>query len=207
MREFREAGYAAPAICNQLFRLGHFTPDNSLLSFEAMIASFDVAHLQRASAHFDLRQLRHWQGEWVRSLSPEAARAWLAPLLPASLAGAQADAFAAAILPNVVLAEDVRQWREVIFGDSLDFEEPAMQAVRAAGREFFVAAAGALTQQAASGELALAALRSATGRQGAAFFKPLRAALTGRLHGPELAPLLAAMPPERVRERLLRFAA
>jgi hypothetical protein len=34
----------------------------------------------------------------------------------------------------------------------------------------------------------------------------LRAALTGRLHGPELAPLLAAMPAQRVRERLLQFA-
>ena len=35
---------------------------------------------------------------------------------------------------------------------------------------------------------------------------PLRAALTGRLHGPELAPLLAAMSADRVRARLLRFA-
>jgi glutamyl-tRNA synthetase len=49
-------------------------------------------------------------------------------------------------------------------------------------------------------------LRGATGRKGAAFFMPLRAALTGRLHGPELAPLLAAMPTERVRARLLQFA-
>ena len=49
----------------------------------------------------------------------------------------------------------------------------------------------------------LAALRAATGRKGAEFFAPLRAALTGRLHGPELAPLLRAMPVSLVRERLL----
>ncbi len=171
-----------------------------------MLAVFDVKHLQAASAHFDVRQLRHWQGEWVRSLSPEAARAWLAPMLPAALDAAQTSAFVAAVLPNVVLAEDVRQWREVIFGEALAFEEPALQAVQAAGAEFFAAAAGALAARAAGGEVDLVALRSATGRQGAAFFKPLRAALTGRLHGPELAPLLAAMPPERARERLLRFA-
>jgi glutamyl-tRNA synthetase len=52
----------------------------------------------------------------------------------------------------------------------------------------------------------LASLRGATGRNGKALFMPLRAALTGRLHGPELAPLLAAMPAQRVRERLLQFA-
>ncbi len=37
-----------------------------------------------------------------------------------------------------------------------------------------------------------AALRAATGRKGAALFAPLRVALTGRRHGPELAPLLKA---------------
>lgn len=206
VRELREAGYSASAICNQLFRLGHFTSQHELLSMQQMIRTFDVTHLQRASAHFDAHQLRHWQGEWVRSLSPEQALAWLGPMLPGTLPAAQAAAFVAAVLPNVMLAEDVRQWCEVIFGETLAFEEPALQAVQAAGAEFFAAAAGALPAQAAAGQVDLTALRRATGRAGAAFFKPLRAALTGRLHGPELAPLLAAMPPGRARERLLRFA-
>jgi hypothetical protein len=35
---------------------------------------------------------------------------------------------------------------------------------------------------------------------------PLRLALTGRSHGPELAPLLKAMPEGVARERLARFA-
>jgi hypothetical protein len=35
----------------------------------------------------------------------------------------------------------------------------------------------------------------------------LRLALTGRPNGPELAPLLKAMPPGKARERLARFAA
>jgi glutamyl-tRNA synthetase len=37
-------------------------------------------------------------------------------------------------------------------------------------------------------------------------FKPLRAALTGRLDGPELGALLPVMGLERVRSRLARFA-
>jgi len=205
VRELRDAGYSSAAVCNHLFRLGHSTPSNSVLTLEQMAQAFDTAHLQRASAHFEPVQLRHWQSEWVHSLSAEQARAWLQPLLPPALSAAQLDAFITAVLPNIVLAEDMRPWLEVVFGESVSFEEPALQAARDAGAEFFVAAANAISQQ--PGDSAdLAALRRATGRNGAAFFKPLRAALTGRLHGPELAPLLAAMPAERVRARLLRFA-
>jgi glutamyl/glutaminyl-tRNA synthetase len=201
VRELRDAGYSSAAVCNHLFRLGHSTPLNQMLSLPLMAAAFDLKHLQRSPAHFDLGQLRHWQREWVHGLSLEQARDWLQPLLPPDLPASQADAFIAAVLPNIVLAEDARLWQQIIFGEALSFEEPAMRTARAAGPEFFTAAANAIRDRAD-----LAALRSATGCKGAAFFMPLRAALTGRLHGPELAPLLAAMPPERVRARLLRFA-
>ena len=40
------------------------------------------------------------------------------------------------------------------------------------------------------------------GATAADLFMPLRAALTGQVHGPELAPLLKLMPPEIVKRRL-----
>jgi nondiscriminating glutamyl-tRNA synthetase len=201
VRELRQEGYAASAICNHLYRLGHSTSLNQFLTLEQMAQGFEFAHLQRAPAQFDGTQLRHWQREWVHELTPGQAREWLAPMLPAGLDQARTTAFITAVLPNVVLAEDARLWQQIIFGEELSFEEPALRAAQEAGPEFFSAAAGAVGEPAD-----LAALRGATGRKGAAFFMPLRAALTGRLHGPELAPLLAAMPAERVRERLLQFA-
>ena len=166
-----------------------------------LFRSFDLRHLQRSPAHFELTQLRHWQSEWVRGLSSSEARSWLAPVLSPGLSAAQLDAFLAAVLPNVVLAEDARLWQHILYEEPLMFEEPALEAVRAAGPSFFSAAADAVHDRAE-----LSSLRRATGAKGAAFFMPLRAALTGRLHGPELAPLLAAMPGERVRARLLHFA-
>ncbi|HEX2790555.1 MAG TPA: glutamate--tRNA ligase [Steroidobacteraceae bacterium] len=201
VRELREVGYSSQAVCNHLFRLGHSTPLNKMLALPQMAAAFDLAHLQRAPAHFELAQLRHWQSEWVHGLTAGQAREWLEPILPPDLAPDQVDAFIAAVLPNIVLAEDARLWRQIIFGEALSYEEPALRTAREAGPAFFIAAANAISDRADLG-----ALRSATGRKGAAFFMPLRAALTGRLHGPELAPLLAAMPADRVRARLLRFA-
>jgi glutamyl-tRNA synthetase len=201
LRELCEAGYAPAAVCNHLFRLGHSTPINQPLTLEQMAQSFELGHLQRAPAHFELAQLRHWQSQWVHALSAQQARDWLAWALPAGLDEAQASAFIAAVLPNVVLAEDARLWQQIIFGEALSYEEPALRAAQEAGPDFFSAAASAVHERAD-----LASLRGATGRNGKALFMPLRAALTGRLHGPELAPLLAAMPAQRVRERLLQFA-
>ena len=205
VRELREAGYASAAVCNYLFRLGHSSARNELLRPEQMTEAFELSHLQRASAHFEMTQLRHWQSEWVHSLSRPEASSWLAPMLPPGLTPEQIEAFVAAVLPNVVLAEDARLWRDVVFGEALTFEEPALIAARDAGAAFFESAAAALDDRVGAAP-DLAAVSKATGRRGAALFTPLRAALTGRLHGPRLAPLLAAMPPGRARARLLYFA-
>ena len=45
-------------------------------------------------------------------------------------------------------------------------------------------------------------LKEATGRGGKKLFMPLRLALTGEAHGPEMAPLLPLMGRERVAHRL-----
>jgi glutamyl-tRNA synthetase len=197
-RELRDAGYSAAAVCNHLFRLGHSSPALGLLSQEQMVANFSEIHLQGSSAHFELSQLRHWQSEWVRSLSPEAALAWLDPWLPPAESAARRAAFVAAVRPNLVIADDVRSWCPVAFGGALEFEADALAEARSAGAEFFRAVAASVGAQPQ-----LNLMRAASGRTGAGFFRPLRAALTGRLHGPELAPLLALMGPECTRARLL----
>ena len=46
------------------------------------------------------------------------------------------------------------------------------------------------------------AIAEATGRKGAKLFMPLRSALTGATHGPELAPLVGLMGTPRVLGRL-----
>jgi glutamyl-tRNA synthetase len=44
-------------------------------------------------------------------------------------------------------------------------------------------------------------LGTATGKKGPALYMPLRAALTGVTHGPELAPILKMLWPEKVAAR------
>jgi len=201
VRELRVAGFSALGICNLLFRLGHASAEHGSLTIEQMAAHFQPRALQRASAHFDPVQLRHWQSLWARSLAPQEALAWLEPYLPATAPASQRAAAVAALLPNIVAAAEIEEWLPVVFGGELRFEAEARAALGAAGGDFFRVTAAAIGASAD-----LAALRAASGRKGAAFFAPLRAALTGRLHGPELGPLLRAMTPQLVRDRLAAWA-
>src|SRR6202165_4985826 len=205
VREYRARGYQPLALANYLFRLGHSSPLHGLLTLDEMARAFDAAHLGRAPSRFDEQQLGVWQKDAVHRLSADAARTWLAPVLPAGLEEHATDAFIAALLPNVVLPEDARPWVDIVFGGPPPLEPAAEEVVRAAGVRYFSAAAAAAGARGNDLPAIAEAVRAATGRRGAELYMPLRAALTGRAHGPELAPLLKAMPAGKARERLGRF--
>jgi glutamyl-tRNA synthetase len=205
VREFRERGFTAAAIINHLFRLGHASSEHGFLTLEEMAQAFDPTHLGRAPARFDEQQLLVWQKDAVHRMDVEELRRWLAPVLPATLDEAAARAFIDAVRPNIVLAEDAKAWIDIIFGGPLDLAAADDEVIRSAGSGYFSAAAQAAEDRAELPPI-LAAVRAATGKTGMALYKPLRLALTGRSHGPELAPLLKAMPAGKARERLARFA-
>jgi glutamyl-tRNA synthetase len=204
LRVLREQGFLPQALTNHLFRLGHSTPRLELLDMDEMAAAFDMAHLQRSPAHFDPAQLLGWQKEAVHGQKPEEVSAWLGSRLPVAADAATRTAFMEAVLPNLVFPDDVLPWVKVVFGDDPQPDADSTAAIAAAGGELFKAAAAA-----ANGNdfaAIVAAGKAATGLKGAALFKPLRAALTGRLAGPELGPLLKAMPEGVAERRLARFA-
>jgi glutamyl-tRNA synthetase len=85
---------------------------------------------------------------------------------------------------------------EVAAGDQ------ASAALSEAGPEFFAQAIASLTPGGADFATWTRAIADASGRRGAALYKPLRAALTGSTEGPELAPLVELMGPALVTARL-----
>jgi glutamyl/glutaminyl-tRNA synthetase len=102
----------------------------------------------------------------------------------------------------VVLPADAVPWRAVVRGDLQPLGEGERRIIAAAGREFFAAAAAAYTEGNSELKMLTKVLKERTGRKGADLFMPLRVALTGSAHGPELAPLLKLIPPETARRRL-----
>jgi len=206
VREFRERGYLPTALTNHLFRLGHSSSENGILQLDAMARAFTVKHLGRAPARFEESQLNVWQREVAHHMPLEESERWLAAETPPDIDAERRRAFIAAIRPNVLLPADVARWREVVFGAAPALDESSLARVREAGPQFFRAAADAA---ATGGKLdaIVNAVKAATGAKGQALWKPLRLALTGTPEGPELAPLLLAMPDSSIHQRLHRFAA
>lgn len=205
LRELAVRGYLALAVRNHLFRLGHAPTVHGTLAIDAMAAAFDIGRLGRSPSRFDMQQLDVWQKEAVHGLADDEFAHWAAAALTAVPQG-ERPAFIAAVRPNVVFPADVAAWAGIVFGGAPALSGSAAAVVREAGGVFFGAAAEAA---AASGNDLAAitrAVREATGRKGPALYQPLRLALTGLDHGPELAPLLRVMPRASARERLIRYA-
>jgi len=158
-----------------------------------MPAHFRPDHLGRAPARFDEAQLVHWQKETLQRMSAADIGRWL---------GTDDAALAELVRHNVVLPSDAVPWIAVLHGELPPLGADAQRVVEAAGPAFFAAAAAALSQSGPDLKLLTQILKERTGRKGADLYLPLRIALTGQAHGPELAPLLRLMPPDMARRRL-----
>ncbi|MDY6946196.1 MAG: glutamate--tRNA ligase [Pseudomonadota bacterium] len=202
LRELRERGYLPAALRNHLVRLGHSCVTDGWLDDRALIADFDVKRLGRAAAKFDDAQLRHWQKETVAHLSSEEFASWISAQLPPGLDDQQRAQFIAVVRGNVELPADAGAWAKVVFGKLDEFEPAALATIRAAGQDFFTQAAQFIGHAGAEFKQSVKALGQATGKKGPGLFMPLRAALTGFTHGPELAPMLALLPLAEVQARL-----
>lgn len=205
LRELRETGYLPVALANHLFRLGHSTDLNDLRDLEALAQAFDPAHLVRSPARFDTVQLAMWQKQAVHALGLAQALEWMSAYLPTGLDHQCARDFVAAIQPNVVLPGEVAHWASVVFGE-LPLPDADTAAKLATAAQVFSAAAEALRQHGTDWKALTTQVRERTGRKGPELFKPLRLALTGLDHGPEIAPLLALMGAARALQRLERLS-
>jgi glutamyl-tRNA synthetase len=196
--EFRERGFLPAAILNQLYRLGHASDVDGWLPVADMPAHFRPEHLGRAPARFDESQLMHWQKEGVERMSAAQVSDWLG-------CGDSAD-FVELVRHNIVVPGDAAAWRAVVRGELPPLGHDERPIISAAGADFFAAAVDAFDQSASDLKELTKILKESTGRKGADLFMPLRVALTGQAHGPELAPLLKLMSPETARRRLKSYA-
>lgn len=194
VQEFRQRGFLSAALLNHLYRLGHAADVDGWLEPAAMAAHFRPEHLGKAPARFDEAQLVHWQKESIARMSSAEIGAWLK--IP------EDGPVVEVIRHNVILPADAAPWLAVLRGDLPALGEEERGVVAAAGPGFYAAAVAALEASGADLKRLAKSVAERTGLKGAAVYKPLRVALTGRVHGPELAPLLELIGPQEALKRL-----
>ena len=194
LQEFRQRGFLSAALQNHLFRLGHSGDADDWIAPADLPRHFRPEHLGKAPARFDEAQLVHWQKETIARMSSAEVGEWLhitdgAPVVEL-------------VRHNVVLPPDAAPWVAVVRGDLPAPGDEERRILAAAGPAFFAAAAAALDECGPDLKRLTQLLGERTGRRGADLYKPLRVALTGYTHGPELAPLLQLIGTEAARRRL-----
>jgi len=187
-----EEGIEPMALASLLAKLGTSDAIEPRLTLDELVAEFDIAKVSRATPKFDPEELARLNARILHLLPFERVRDELAGL---GLTDADA-AFWEAVRPNLARISDARDWWAVTHA-------PVTPVVEDAG---FLAEAAALLP-AEPWDLTTwgtwtNAVKGKTGRKGKDLFLPLRRALTGRDHGPELKNLLPLIGRDRAQKRL-----
>lgn len=189
LKSLRERGLEAMAVVSHTALLGTSDSIHPCADYQELVESFDLGKLSRAPARFDEAELIELNAKLLHMLPWSAVKDRL---------GYGSEAFWMAIRGNIEYLADSNTWHDVITNRI----KPAI----AAEDETFVREAASLLPPApwdtGTWKIWTDAVKTATGRKGKALFLPLRLALTGLDHGPELAQLLPLIGRERALERL-----
>jgi glutamyl-tRNA synthetase len=188
---FRAVGIEPQALVALLARLGTSDPVEAIADPAPLIAGFDFARFGRAPARFDEAELGQLNARIVHQLG----HAQVADRLPAGMDAAAWEA----VRPNLSTVSEATDWWGVVEGPV------AAPALAEEDRAYLRAAAdtaATLDWNADAWPALTAALKAATGRKGKPLFLPLRLALTGREHGPDMAALLPLIGKDRALDRL-----
>jgi glutamyl-tRNA synthetase len=161
-----------------------------------LIERFDFAHFGRAPARFDDAELATLNQKIVHLLPYEQ----VADRLPSAIT----DEVWPVIQPNLATVKEAADWLPVLEGDVpvpvLDEEDRAYLAEA-------IPIISDMSWDEAIWQSLTGALKAQTGRKGKTLFLPLRLALTGLDHGPDMARLLPFIGRDRALTRISAAAA
>ncbi len=188
--QLRAEGIEPLAVAALLARLGTSDPVEPVESFAPLIQGIDFGRFGRAPARFDISELASLNAKMLHHLPYDAVAARLPD-------GMDEQAWEV-IRPNLTRIGDAAGWWRIVTGpiksevapDDFDFLAAAARIV--ADIDWASDPWHALTN----------ALKTETDRKGKALFLPLRRALTGLDHGPDMAALLPLIGRAQARIRL-----
>lgn len=190
---FREDGLEPEAITALLARLGTSDPVDPAISLATLVESFDLDRLGRAPAKFSAEDLEQVNAKRLHTTDLAIVADRLSEM------GVSNDAqplFWDTVRDNITKVADAAEWWAIVNADLQPMIEEADYIAEAAALlpdgPYDLETWGAFTAE----------VKEKTGRKGKQLFMPLRLALTGKPHGPDLKKLLVLIGPERAKARL-----
>ena len=192
LRDLREQGVAPEALLSMMARLGSSQPVELRMSLDEIAEGFDLSQFGASPTKFDAEDLWPLTRERNQHLPFDAVKDRVAALgVPADLA----ERFWRVASQNITKLDDLAGWWTI-------FSEGATPDIAPEDAEFIAQAMALLPPQPfTDGTWSewTAQVKEATGRKGKGLFMPLRKALTGQAHGPEMGDVMPLLQKVRAR--------
>jgi glutamyl-tRNA synthetase len=201
LHSLHEEGYLAIAVNNYLARLSHYYEQTHLMSLDELAAHFSINHLGKTAAHFDKAQLLHWQKTAVNQMSNDNFWYWLHEGTRHLVSDHKKQIFIDTVKPNTVFPRDADRWANILLGP-LQINDPELALLKYMGKDFLLAVLHAIETHGAVYSDVIQAIQQKLNLKGKALFQPLRIALTGQTHGPELLGIFALLDKQGLEARL-----
>lgn len=188
IEEYRdEAGLEAMSIVSLLARVGTSEPIEAFVEPSRLIEAFDFSKFSRGTAKLDPAELE--------LLNAKILHATPFDVVEGKLDGVD-EVFWETVRPNLNKLSDIADWQRMVQGPVTPLIEDADHMAKSAA----LLPEGDLTPD--SWKTWTNSIKAETGAKGRALFMPLRQALTGQNHGPDMASLLPLIGREKVLARL-----
>ncbi|MEQ9261445.1 MAG: glutamate--tRNA ligase [Roseovarius sp.] len=183
LRDLRAQGVEPMALLSLMARLGSADPVELRSDMAELIEGFDISRFGAAPTKFDANDLFPLTARHVSGLPYEAVSE---TILALGVPPEQGERFWQVTHENITTLNDLGAWWEM-------FRDGAEPVIDPEDAEFVAEAMALLPEGPYDGETWgnwTAAVKEATGRKGRALFMPLRKALTGQSHGPDMSQVL-----------------
>ena len=195
LQSLRESGIEPMAINSLLARLGTSLPTEPCLSLETLASHFDLDSFSRTPPRFDEQELTHLNHKLFQIMSYDQVKDQLVHLNTNQVT----EAVWLVIRGNLHTLGDIETWQKILFG------EPEPVVFSSEDQDFLKQAVSCLPEdhwnQDTWGQWTQC-LKEMTNRKGKMLFMPLRQALTGLDHGPEMKELLPLIGYQQAKARL-----
>lgn len=212
--QYREEGFLPEALLNYLVLLG-WTPASGeeVLSLERIVEEFSLDAISKSAPIFNRKKLEWLNSIYIREKEEGQLSELLLPYLQkAGLPISQIDRnyldqIFRVLKENLVVLSQIEEYLGIFFDEKFRIEDGAKTVLLdTRNREMLRTVLGVLEVSpeitSDSWPSLLPQLEEKTGRSGKDLFAPLRAAVTGKTKGPELAKTLPLLGKDRIINRL-----
>lgn len=194
----RDAGYEPMSVASLAILIGTSESVSAATDMDALAERFDLAAISKSSAKFDPAELDTLNRALLHEMPFDKAKDRLEAL---GISGEKAEHFWMTVRGNLERFNDAAHWWQIITGNLPEKPELSEEDQAFVKDAFKLLPAEPWDEQ--TWKVWTDAVKAATGRKGKTLFMPLRLALTGQLHGPELADLLVLIGLQGTKNRQL----